>query len=99
MEIKVVGEKEFCEVFEFLGVKTFYQDSPQEVLEFLKKQTKDKSLILISQKVCRDIQKEVQEIKLKARKTVILEIPSPSFKEEKEFEVKKILTLISGVKL
>ncbi len=99
MEIKVVGEKEFCEVFEFLGIDVFCSESPQEVLKFLEKMSESECLVLLSQKIYKEIPNKVQEIKLKSKKAVILEVPSPHYREKQVFEVRKILSLISGVKL
>jgi len=99
MKILVLGEKEFCEVFSFMGVDTLEIENKQEVVPVLEKHLDKDYLLLLSHTFYDELKQDIEEMKIKSRRAVILELPSLSGKAEEEFDVKKLLQAVSGVKI
>ena len=99
MKILVLGEKEFCEVFSFMGVETLVLTNKEEVMPSVDKYIDKDYLILISYTFYKKLRNSIEEVKLKSKRAVILELPSPSQKPEEEFDIKRMLQTVSGVKI
>jgi len=100
MKILVLGEKEFCEVFSFMGVETIEITDKEEVMPLVNKYVDKDYLMLISYTFYKELKSSIEEVKLKSKKAVILELPGISQKAaEEEFDVKKLLQAVSGVKI
>lgn len=99
MKILVLGEKEFCEVFSFMGVDILEIKDKQEVLPALEKHLDKDYLLLISHTFYDELKQDIEEMKIKSRRAVILELPALSGEVEEEFDVKKLLQAVSGVKI
>lgn len=98
MQIKIVGEEDFCEVFSFLGVETFMVQDVASLLEILEAQAQSNSIILVSDSIYSLATERIEALKSKMRNSVIIDIPSPSSREKIEFDMRKVLYSISGVK-
>ncbi|OQX86615.1 MAG: hypothetical protein B6D55_05660 [Candidatus Omnitrophica bacterium 4484_70.2] len=98
MRIVGVGEEEFCKIFKFLGADTFTSEDPKKILEYLYQQIKKDALILLSSKISTLIEEELKEIKTTEKGAVIMELPSPSVEEYEEFDAKKVLYSVLGMK-
>jgi len=99
MKIIVLGEKDFCEVFSFMGVETLVLTNKEEVMPSVDKYIDKDYLILISYTFYKELRNSIEEVKLKSKRAVILELPSPSQKPEEEFDIKRMLQAVSGVKI
>ncbi len=99
MKILVLGEKEFCEVFSFMGVDTLEIKDKQEVVPVLEKHLDKDYLLLLSYTFYKELKHDVEEMKIKSPRAVILELPALSGEVEEEFDVKKLLQAVSGVKI
>ena len=99
MKILALGEKEFCEVFSFMGVDTVEINSKEEITSLIDEYLNKDYLILISYTFYREAKEKIEEAKLKSSRAVILELPSFSYRPEEEFDVKKMLQALSGVKI
>jgi len=99
MKILVLGEKEFCEVFSFMGVDTLEIQDKQEVVSVLEKHLDKDYLILLSFTFYEELKQDIEDMKIKSPKAVILELPNLSGEAEEEFDVKKLLQAVSGVKI
>jgi len=100
MKILVLGEKEFCQVFSFMGVETHEVSNKEEIMPLINSHIDKDYLILISYTFYKEFKAEIEEAKLKSKRAVILELPS--FLEEttrEVFDVKKLLQAVSGVKI
>jgi len=100
MKILVLGEKEFCEVFSFMGVETIEIVDKEEVMPLVNEHIDKDYLILISYAFYKELKSSIEEVKLKSKRAVILELPSISQESaEEEFDVKRLLQTVSGVKI
>ncbi len=99
MKILALGEKEFCEVFSFMGVDTIIINDKEEVISLIDEYLDKDYLILVSYTFYREAKEKIEEAKLKSPRAVILELPSFSYRSEEEFDVKKMLQVLSGVKI
>jgi len=99
MKILVLGEKEFCEVFSFMGVDTLEIEDKQEVVPVLEEHLDKDYLLLLSHTFYEELKQDIEEMKIKSRRAVILELPALSGESEEEFNVKKLLQAVSGVKI
>jgi len=99
MQILVLGEKEFCEVFSFMGVDTLEIKDKEEVVPILEKHLDKGYLLLLSYTFYEELKQDIEEMKIKSPKAVILELPSLSGEVEEEFDVKKLLQAVSGIKI
>ena len=99
MKILVVGEREFCEVFSFMGVDTVEVKNKEEVVALVDEYLDRDYLILISYTFYKEAKDKVEEAKLKSPRAVILELPTFSQKTEEAFDVKRMLQTLSGVKI
>ena len=100
MKILVLGEKEFCEVFSFMGVETIEIVDKEEVMPLVNEHIDKDYLILISYAFYKELKSSIEEVKLKSKRAVILELPSISQESaEEEFDVKGLLQAVSGVKI
>ena len=99
MKILVLGEKEFCEVFSFMGVDTLEIKDKREVIPALEKHLDKDYLLLLSYTFYKELKQDIEEMKIKSPRAVILELPALSGEVEEEFDVKKLLQAVSGVKI
>jgi len=100
MKILVLGEKEFCEVFSFMGVETLVLTNKEEVMPVVDEHMDKDYLILISYTFYKEFKDSIEEAKLKSPKAVILELPALSQETtQEEFDVKRLLQAVSGVKI
>lgn len=99
MKILVLGEKEFCEVFSFMGVETLEVKTKNEIIPILEEKIYKDYLILVSYTFYKELKEEIEELKLKSSRAVILELPTLKGEVEEEFDVKKLLQVVSGVKI
>ena len=99
MRILVLGEKEFCEVFSFMGVDILEIKNKQEVVPVLEEHLDKDYLLLLSHTFYDELKQDIEEMKVKSRRAVILELPSLDGKSEEDFDVKKLLQAVSGVKI
>jgi len=100
MRILALGEKEFCEVFSFMGVETVVIRDKEEVMPLINLYLDKDYLILVSYSFYKESKEGIEEAKLKSKKAVLLELPAPSgVVEEEEFDVKKLLQVVSVVKI
>ncbi len=98
MQIKAVGEKDFCQVFSFMGAQTFVVKDPQEALSLVESHKHEESLVLISLLFYYPLRERFEELKTKSR-AVILEIPSPSQPSKEEFDPRRLLQTIIGMRI
>ena len=100
MNILALGEEEFCDVFSFMGVETVVLKDKEEVMPLIDKHIDKDYLILVSYSFYKELKSSIEEAKLKSKKAVILELPGISQKAEgEEFDIRKLLQAVSGVKI
>lgn len=99
MKALALGEKEFCEVFSFMGVDILEIKDKQQILPVLEKYLDKDYLILLSYTFYKEFKQDIEEMKIKAPKAVILELPALEGEVEEEFDIKKVLQTVSGVKI
>jgi len=71
----------------------------EEVVPILEKHLDKGYLLLISYTFYEELKQDIEEMKIKSPKAVILELPSLSGEVEEEFDVKKLLQAVSGIKI
>lgn len=82
-----------------MGVDVFEIKDKGEVIPLLEKYLNKDYLLLLSYTFYKLLKEDIEEMKIKSPRAVILELPALEGEVEKEFDVKKLLQTISGVKI
>lgn len=98
MRIVAIGSRVFITSFQLAGVQGVKVDSSSEALTEINKLTgrNDVGLVLLSDDIAKEIQKELTNIRAKTPIPLIFELPAPGSKKE-SVDYRALLKQILGV--
>ncbi|MFN3803739.1 MAG: V-type ATP synthase subunit F [Pyrobaculum sp.] len=92
----VVGDRYTVALFKLMGFEGRTIEDPVEALRFIDKNLEIYSVIFISSKVAKNIRKELDEIRIKTPRKLIVEVPSVEEGMEKEVNYLQIVRQVLG---
>ncbi|ABL87885.1 Vacuolar H+-transporting two-sector ATPase, F subunit [Pyrobaculum islandicum DSM 4184] len=92
----VIGDRTTVALFKLMGFEGKTIESPEEALKFIKERLDTYDVIFITSKIAKAIRKELDEIRMRNPRKLLVEVPSVEEGMEREVNYLQIVRQVLG---